>query len=194
MKKKKNHSLSILQKWENLFWREHSVCLSHLLIKRSWVWLMKLSAISAETRDIDRTKSAKALWTEVKGDKESGGGWRKAVKHLAFYTVNIFQEKWREEGSQRWFRDRQAYPFPPQAQCTGPGKRQDKVSPLCFQRRGPLPPHKAPVWLGPLQKALALPSPRGWVNQTNWEGDCCTLVGLEAKALNQEGLFLHHHG
>lgn len=35
---------------------------------------MKLSAISAEIRDIDTIKSAKALSTEVKGDKESGKG------------------------------------------------------------------------------------------------------------------------
>ena len=136
MKKKKNHSLCILQKWESLFWREHSVFLSNHLIKRSWVWLMKLSAISAETRDIDRIKSAKALSTEVKGDKESGRGWRTAVKHLEFYTVNIFQEKGREEGLQRWFRDHQGCPLLPQAQCTGPGKRQDKGASIVVSEEG----------------------------------------------------------
>ena len=109
--------------------------------------------------------------------------------------MNIFQEKGRE-GKKDSKDDSEIIKAAhschrPSAQALGKGRT--KVPPLWFQRRGPLPPHTAPVWLGPLQKALALPSPRGGVNQMNWEGDFCTLVGLEIKALNQEGLFLQHH-
>ena len=81
----------------------------------------------------------------------------------------MFQEKGREEGP----KDDSEIVRPahsrhrPSAQALGKGRK--KVPPLWSQRRGPLPPHKAPAWLGPLQKALALPSHRGGVNQRNWE-------------------------
>lgn len=53
-------------------------------------------------------------------------------------------------------------PTPTTGPVHRPGKRQDKGVTTVFSEEGPLPPHKAPVWLGPLQKASALLSPRGW--------------------------------
>ena len=157
---------------------------------------MKLSAISTETRNKDRIKSAKTLPIELKGTEKVGENEGRLSNFLDFTlsysAVGMYYSSRKGKGRRtpKVIQRSSGLPLPPQTQCAQAlGKGRTRLPPPWFRWGGPLPLHKAPVWLGPPQKALALPIHRRGVNRMSCESDFTTPVGQEDKALNQEGLF-----
>lgn len=95
-----------------------------------------------------------------KGDKESGKRMKEGCKTSWILHCEYFSK---ERGKERT-KDDSEIVRPTHSHHRPSAQAWEKAGQgvCCVFRGGPTASHKAPVWLGPLQKALALLSPRGW--------------------------------